>query len=54
MKIKGDLEKKTQKLRDRLGQNDDPKNMYTSNNARAAGLSKTQWDSILRKCSWFK
>jgi hypothetical protein len=41
-------------IADKLGQNDDPKNMYTSNNARAAGLSKTQWDSILRKCSWFK
>ena len=30
------------------------RNDYTLQNARAAGLSKTQWDNVLRKCRWFK
>lgn len=41
-------------IADKLGQNGTLKNSYSSQNARAAGLTKTQWDSILRKCSWFR
>ena len=40
-------------IADKLGLNDAPSDRYNVSNARAAGLSKTQWQSILRKCSWF-
>ena len=40
-------------IADKTGLNDNPASRYSSNNARAAGLSKTQWNSILRKCRWF-
>lgn len=40
-------------IADKLGLNDAPSDRYSVSNARVAGLSKTQWQSILRKCSWF-
>ena len=41
-------------IADKLEKNGALRNNYTLQNARAAGLSKTQWDNVLRKCRWFK
>lgn len=40
-------------IADKSAVKDTPTDRYTASNARAAGISKTQWENILRKCSWF-
>jgi hypothetical protein len=46
--------KETVDLGERLNTTKNPKNLFTNNRGKAAGLSKTQWNSLFRKCSWFK